>query len=71
MLNNCSLSHIVPLSLLTPYLEATLGQRVSKKHQMQLLRGLMHAEHLQVEQERIEIESQKVKGSFISYVCKR
>ena len=32
----------VPLSLLTPYLEATLGQRVSKKHQMQLLRhGLL------------------------------
>ena len=34
--------------------------QVSKKHQMQLLRGLMHAEHLQVQEERIEMESQKV-----------
>jgi hypothetical protein len=50
----------VPLSQLAPYLETTLGERVSKRHQMQLLRGLMHAEHLQVQEERIALESQKV-----------
>ena len=50
----------VPLSLLTPYLESTLDKRVSEKHQMQLLRGLMHAEHLRVQEKRIEMESQQV-----------
>lgn len=50
----------VPLSLLTPYLETTLGAKVSQRHQMQLLRGLMHAEHLQVQEQRIDLESQKV-----------
>jgi hypothetical protein len=50
----------VLLSEITPYLETHLGQRVSKRHQMQLLRGLMHAEHLRVQEERIALESQKV-----------
>ena len=61
----------VPLAAMTPYLESTLGSRVSKRHQMQLLRGLMHAEHLQVQEERIEMESQKVvvKDTDVCRVC--
>lgn len=64
----------VPLSELTPYLEATLGDRVSKRHQMQLLRGLMHAEHLQVQEERVALESQKVvveESDVCPVCCKR
>ena len=50
----------VSLSDLIEYLDKTIGSRVTNRHQMQLLRGLMHAEHLQVQEERIRVESQKI-----------
>ena len=50
----------VALSDLIGYLDNALGSRVTHRHQMQLLRGLMHAEHLQVQEERIRSESVKI-----------
>ena len=50
----------VPLSDICSFLESTLEQRVSHRHQMQLLRGLMHADYVEAEEERIELESQKI-----------
>ena len=50
----------VVLSRLAPYLETAFGDRVSKKHQLQLQRGLMHAEHLAAQEQRIALESQNV-----------
>ena len=50
----------VALSDLVGYLETCLDSRVTQRHQMQLLRGLMHAEHLQVQEERIKLESEKI-----------
>ena len=50
----------VSLSDLIGYLDKTIGSRVTNRHQMQLLRGLMHAEHLQVQEERIRVESEKI-----------
>ena len=50
----------VQLEHLARYLESALEKRVAQRHHSQLLRGLMHAEHLQVQDERIKLESNKV-----------
>ncbi len=55
----CTPSSVL-LSRLAPYLENAFGERVSQRHQLQLQRGLMHAEHLAAQETRIELESQKV-----------
>ena len=61
----------VPLADILPFLESTLEQRVSHRHQMQLLRGLMHADYVEAEEERIELESQKIEvdEEMICPVC--
>ena len=43
-----------------PYLESSLEKRVSKRHQMQLLKGLMHADFVEAQETRIELESEKI-----------
>ena len=50
----------VRLEYLAPYLESALEKRVAKRHRSQLLRGLMHSEHLQMQEERIKQEATKV-----------
>ena len=50
----------VRLECFAPYLESALEKRIAKRHQSQLLRGLIHAEHIQVREERIKYESIKV-----------
>ena len=50
----------VPLVDILPYLESSLEKRVSKRHQMQLLKGLMHADFVEAQETRIELESEKI-----------
>ena len=50
----------VRLECLAPYIESALEQRTAKRHQSQLLRGLIHSEHIQIREERIRFESIKV-----------
>ena len=50
----------VRLEFLSPYLESALEKRTAKRHQSQLLRGLIHSEHIQVREEIIKYESIKV-----------
>ena len=50
----------VRLEFLSSYLESALEKRVAKRHQSQLLKGLIHAEHIQVREERINYETIKV-----------
>ena len=50
----------VPLTDLLDYLESAFGEKVRKRHKMQLVRGLMKAEQLQVQEDRIRSESVKV-----------
>ena len=50
----------VRLECLAPYLESALEKRTAKRHQSQLLRGLIHSEHIQFREERIKYESIKV-----------
>ena len=50
----------VPLTNLLDYLESAFGEKVKKRHKMQLVRGLMKAEQLQVQEDRIKSESVKV-----------
>ena len=50
----------VQLEHLASFLEASMEKRVSQRHNTQLLRGLMHSQYLQVQEERIRVESQKV-----------
>ena len=50
----------VRLEYLSPYLESALEKRTAKRHQSQLLRGLIHSEHIQVRGEIIQYESIKV-----------
>ena len=63
----------VPLEQLAPYLELALEKRVAGRHHSQLLRGLMHAEHLQVQGERICCESAKVilSDESVCQICKK
>ena len=50
----------VHLEQLAPYLESAMEKRVSDRHHTQLRRGLMHSQFLQVQEERIRVESQQV-----------
>ena len=63
----------VPLEKLAPYFESALEKRVADRHQTQLLRSLLHAEHLQIQEERILTEAQKVivRESDVCQICNR
>ena len=63
----------VPLEKLAPYLECALEKRVASRHHTQLMRGLMHAEHLQIQEERIRTEAEKVvvREADVCQICNR
>jgi len=50
----------VPLEKLSAYLEASLEGRQASRHHAQLHRGLLHSEHLQIQEERISAEADRV-----------
>ena len=50
----------VPLEKLSGYFESALEGRLASRHQTQLHRGLLHSEHLQIQEERITVEADKV-----------
>ncbi len=63
----------VMLNKICDYLNARLEERTASRNHWQVLRSLKHAEHLQVQEERIVVESQRVKISEydVCYVCHR
>ena len=63
----------VPIARMAPYLEGALRKRVANQRQLQIRRSLMHAEHLQAQEERIKLESQKVvvTEATVCQICNR
>ncbi|EFX65321.1 hypothetical protein DAPPUDRAFT_219389 [Daphnia pulex] len=63
----------IPLSELKRFLQRSLESFASQRRELQLLRGLLYAEHLQVHEQRIECQNQKVviTESNICHVCKK
>nr|CAG4643717.1 EOG090X0131 [Lepidurus arcticus] len=63
----------VPLAQISDFLTQSLVARAACRRQQQLLRGLRYAEHLQVQEERIRYQSQKiVMTEFnVCHVCKK
>jgi len=62
-----------PLCQLQRFLQRSMESYASDKRELQLLRGLLYAEHLQVHEQRIEFQNQKVvvTESNICHVCKK
>nr|CAG4638944.1 EOG090X0131 [Daphnia magna]SVE82916.1 EOG090X0131 [Daphnia magna] len=63
----------IPLLKLKRFLQRSLESFASQRRELQLLRGLLYAEHLQVHEQRIEYQNQKVviTESNICHVCKK
>nr|CAG4646809.1 EOG090X0131 [Megafenestra aurita]SVE92222.1 EOG090X0131 [Megafenestra aurita] len=63
----------IPLHELKRFLQRSLESFASQRRELQLLRGLLYAEHLQVHEQRIEYQNQKVviTESNICHVCKK
>ena len=61
----------VPLHKISKFLTIKLEEKVSKRNHTKILRNLLHAEHLQVQEQRIHAESKKIDiGEFdICKVC--
>nr|CAG4642300.1 EOG090X0131 [Evadne anonyx] len=62
-----------PLCQLQRFLQRSMESCASDRRELQLLRGLLYAEHLQVHEQRIEYQNQKVvvTESNICHVCKK
>nr|CAG4640626.1 EOG090X0131 [Eulimnadia texana] len=63
----------IPLKRLRTFLKRCVEASTAEKRKLQLLRGLLYAEHLQVHEQRIEKQNQKIimTESNICYVCKK
>nr|CAG4643012.1 EOG090X0131 [Ilyocryptus agilis] len=63
----------IPLLRLKRFLKTSIEACSSRRRELQLLRGLLYAEHLQVHEQRIEYQNQKViiTESNICHVCKK
>nr|CAG4651586.1 EOG090X0131 [Triops cancriformis] len=63
----------VPLARISNFLTSSLIARATCRRQQQLLRGLRYAEHLQVQEERIKYQSQKILMTEfnVCHVCKK
>lgn len=60
------------LSKLAKFLTAAIQAQVSERHETGLVRGLLHAEHLRVQEERIGLQSSKILLSdFTCAVCSK
>ncbi|XP_034941831.1 vam6/Vps39-like protein [Chelonus insularis] len=63
----------VPIGRIRYFLEASLQNQLNERRKMQVLKGLLHAEHLQVQEQRMYHESQSVLMTEfnICSVCKK
>ncbi|KAK0163473.1 hypothetical protein PV327_007148 [Microctonus hyperodae] len=50
----------VPIGRIRHFLEASLQNQLNERRRTQVLKGLLHAEHLQVQEQRMHYESQSV-----------
>ncbi|XP_011301039.1 vam6/Vps39-like protein [Fopius arisanus] len=63
----------VPIGRIRHFLEASLQNQLNERRRTQILKGLLHAEHLQVQEQRMHYESQSVLMTEfnICSVCKK
>jgi len=63
----------IPLQQLERFLHRSVQSCAADRRQLQLLRGLLYAEHLQVHEQRIEYQNQRIviTESNICHVCKK
>lgn len=63
----------VPIGRIQHFLEASLQNNINEKRRMQVLKGLLYAEHLQVHEQRMHYESQNVLMTEFNVcpVCKK
>jgi hypothetical protein len=67
------LPNSVPIGRIKHFLEASLQNNINQKRRMQVLKGLLYAEHLQVQEQRMHYESQNVLMTEFNIcpVCKK
>lgn len=63
----------VPIGRIRHFLEASLQNNINERRRMQVLKGLLYAEHLQVHEQRMLYESQNVLMTEFNVcpVCKK
>ncbi|XP_015109474.1 vam6/Vps39-like protein [Diachasma alloeum] len=63
----------VPIGRIRHFLEASLQNQLNERRKTQVLKGLLHAEHLQVQEQRMHYESQSVLMTEFNIcpVCKK
>lgn len=63
----------VPIGRIRHFLEASMQNNINEKRRMQVLKGLLYAEHLQVQEQRMHYESQSVLMTEFNIcpVCKK
>ncbi|XP_014212191.1 vam6/Vps39-like protein [Copidosoma floridanum] len=63
----------VPVGRIRHFLEASMQNNINEKRKMQVLKGLLYAEHLQVQEQRMHYESQSVLMTEFNIcpVCKK
>lgn len=63
----------VPIGRIRHFLEASLQNQLNEKRKTQVLKGLLHAEQLQVQEQRMHYESQSVLMTEFNIcpVCKK
>lgn len=63
----------VPIGRIKHFLEVSLQEKLNARRRIQVLRGLLYAEHLQVQEQRMHYESQSVLMTEFNIcpVCKK
>lgn len=63
----------VPIGRIRHFLEASLQNQLNERRRTQVLKSLLHAEHLQIQEQRMHYESQSVLMTEfnICSVCKK
>lgn len=63
----------VPIGRIKHFLEVSLQEKLNARRKIQVLRGLLYAEHLQVQEQRMHYESQSVLMTEFNIcpVCKK
>jgi len=66
-----SLPSNAKLNELEKYLEVAISSKVCIRNEISVIRGLLHSEHLRIQEERIELESNKIIVSELTFcgVC--
>ena len=63
----------LPISRISHFLKASLHKIISNRRKLQVLKGMLYAEHLQLQEQRISLESQSVLMTEFNIcpVCKK